>query len=404
MDRLIEMRERGLSISAIAREIECDRKTVRKWLSEGRYRPKKLGPQRSSKLDPHKEYIMRRLGEGVFNTSVLLRELRAQGYLGGRSILKDFVSPFRQQRQVQATVRFETPPGEQVQMDWGECGELEEGGVSRKVYCFSLVLGYSRMLYAEFVTQRDVDAMIGCVLRGFKYFGGLPKVILTDNMSQVTPGRDADKRPRWNQRFLDFTRHYGLTVRLCRFRRPATKGKIESGVGYVKGNFLPGVREVFSLADLNAQLRTWLAETANCRVHGTTHELPIRRLPDEHLRPLTGVPEFDTARHLRRRVSRDCYVDVETNRYSVPWIHAGRDVTVRITSEGLLEVLWDGTSIARHQVVPGRYQLVTDPRHFEGLPLGETQPANRFRLPVAAPAVEVRPLSAYEALAEVGDR
>lgn len=165
---------------------------------------------------------------------------------------------------------------------------------------------------------------------------------------------------------------------------------------------MPGVRQISSLADLNAQVRVWMAETANCRIHGTTHEKPIVRFPQENLRPLTGVAEFDTATYLDRKVARDCYVDVETNRYSVPWAYAGRDVRIRIDERGRLQVLWGGAVIARRRVSNGRFQVITNPKHFEGLPLGDGQTSRIRRVLVAVPSVEVRSLAAYEAAAEAG--
>lgn len=403
VERLIEMYQNGMSISAIARELDCDRKTVRKWLKQGGFRPRKPRSRRPSKLDPHKEYIMKRLADGVFNAEVLLRELRQRGYAGGRSILNDLLFAFRQQQKVKATLRFETPPGEQAQVDWGECGFIVEDGLKHKLYCFTMVLGYSRMLYVEFTTRQHIDALILCIIHAFRFFGGLPRVLLTDNMKQVVTGHEADGTPCWNTRFLDFSRHYGLKIRLCRPRRARTKGKVESGVGYVKQNFLPGVLAVSSLDDLNAQVRVWLSEVANCRPHGTTHQPPVERFRDENLIPLHLVSEFDTSSYLNRRVSSDCFVDVHTNRYSVPWQYAGRDVRVRLL-ETRMEVQWGGTVVAEHDLVQGRFQVISNPDHLKGIPLDDGRSRRSGRLLVAAPEVEVRPLSVYEAVAGVGGR
>jgi len=403
VERLFEMRQNGMSISAIARELDCDRKTVRKWLKQGGFRPRKPRSARPSKLDPHKEYTMKRLADGVFNAEVLLRELRLRGYAGGRSILNDFLFPFRQQQRVRATMRFETPPGEQAQIDWGECGSILEDGVKHNLYCFTMVLGYSRMLYVEFTTRQHIDELLRCTIHGFRFFGGLPRVLLTDNMKQVVTGREADGMPRWNTRFLDFSRHYGLKVRLCRPRRARTKDKVESGVGYVKQNFLPGVMAVSSLDDLNAQARVWLSEVANRRPHGTTHQPPVERFRDEDLVPLELVPEFDTSKRLNRRVSRDCYLDLHTNRYSVPWQYAGRDVSVRLL-ETRIEIRWGGTVVAEHYLAHDRFQVISNPDDLKGIPLEDRQAPRSGRLLVAAPEVEVRPLSVYEAVAGVGER
>ena len=198
-------------------------------------------------------YIDVRLAEGLENCVVLLREIRELGYEGGYTVLKDYVHPRRRPRQPKATMRFETGPGEQAQVDWGVVSYKGEDGRKHRMWVFVMVLGFSRAIYVEFVRRADVPTFIRCHLNAFDYFGGVPRRCLYDNAKVVVIERDdEDGDHEWNSRMLDFARRVGFELRLCKPYRAQTKGKVENGVKYVKGNFWPSVR--FSDdADLNRQ-------------------------------------------------------------------------------------------------------------------------------------------------------
>ena len=169
--KLYEFKGEGHSIRAIARTLGISRNTVRKYLRAPEV--PKPGPRqkRPSKLDAYKKFIMQQWAEGVTNCKVLLRELRARGYTGGYTILKDFVQPLRHHPQPKVTVRFETRPGEQAQVDFGSCAVvLPDGRVWRK-WCFTMVLSWSRAIYVEFVNRADTPTFMRCHVNGFAYFG-----------------------------------------------------------------------------------------------------------------------------------------------------------------------------------------------------------------------------------------
>ncbi len=170
---------------------------------------------------------------------VLLREVRARGYSGGYTILKEYVQPRRRRRQPRATVRFETGPGEQAQVDWGRLSYITEDGRKRRVWAFVMVLSWSRALYVEFVRRADVATFMRFHVNAFEYFGSVPRRCLYDNAKVVVLGRDDAGRPEWNSRMLDFALRVGFEMRLCRPYRAQTKGKIESGVKYVRRNLWP---------------------------------------------------------------------------------------------------------------------------------------------------------------------
>lgn len=402
-----ELARQGLSITDIARRVGCDRKTVRKHLS----RPDQPGytarPPQPSKLDPFKSYLEQRLETGVFNCEVLYRELCARGYHGKTTILRDYVQPRRRSARYQATVRFETPPGQQGQVDWGYFGTLWHEGRYRRLYCFALTLGYSRALYAEFTVSSGMMAFLRCHMHAFAELGGVPEHLLHDNQKTVVHTHDPGGAHLWNARYLDFADHYGFVPRVCRPYRAQTKGKVESSIKYIRRNFWPSCPDVPTLESLNEALKHWLADVANVRVHGTTHEVPQVRLAQESLRPVTVAP-YDLSMVSTRRSSKDGFISYNGNRYSVPAGKALSQLTVRETPEGCLEVYAGLERVARHDLVTGRYQSIVDPAHFDALwqALKERQdPAQillagpRLGPDVIEPQVEVRSLELYEAIA-----
>ncbi len=188
--QIFEMKGQGRSIREIARLLEISRNTVRKYVRTPEVPKAKARPKRNSKLDPYKDYILQRLAEGVDNCIVLLREIRARGYEGGCTILKEFVHPHRRRSQPPATVRFETRPGEQAQVDFGLFRYRTPEGTTRWVWAFVMVLSWSRAIYVKFICRADVDTFIRCHINAFTRLGGVPRHCLYDNAKVVVLGRD----------------------------------------------------------------------------------------------------------------------------------------------------------------------------------------------------------------------
>lgn len=309
---LKELHNRGLSIKEIARRSGHDRKTVRKYL-KGKQPPQPQSrKQRPSKLDPFKPYLLGRMGQGVFNCVKLLQEIQGQDYPGQVSIVKDFVRPYRQQQRQLAVVRFETRPGQQAQVDWGYFGQILVDGHWKKLYAFVMTLGYSRMKYVEFTLSCDLEHFLQAHQHAFQYFGGVVEQTLVDNLKTAVLGRQG-RHIQWHPRYLDLAAHYGFVPRACWPNRPQTKGKVENAMGYVKGNFWPGIAFV-DLTDLNAQARLWCDTVANAKVHATTKEVPLQRWPKEGLTPLPEM-NYDTSYLAHRQVQRDCLVHYRGSRY-----------------------------------------------------------------------------------------
>jgi transposase len=407
VEEINALKRDGLSIVAISQLTGFDRKTIRKYLLKPIARPV-YGPRPApvSKLDPFKPYLLERLQAGVWNAQVLLRELRERNYTGGYTILTDWLRPQREAAGVVAVRRFETPPGKQAQVDWGHLGSITEEGERRRLWGFTITLGYSRMLMAEAATDQTLGTLLRMHETAFRQWGYVPEEILYDRMKTVWNGTDERGEIVWNAVFLDFARYWGFKPRLCRPYRAQTKGKVESGVKYVRRNFLCGLqgREPATLADLNAELRRWVAEVANQRIHGTTGEQVLARWDEDRLamQPVNKRAPYPYTGDEQRKVARDAYVAWQGSRYSVPWTYAGKEVWVREHGEQV-EVRCGTELIARHSPSGRRHQVITQSEHHTGIPPGSV-PCGKTLIHVqqGAPVVEIRPLAAYESVAGGG--
>lgn len=405
MKQLYELKGEGRSIRRIAKDLGISRNSVRKYLRSPQVPRARPRPARPSKLDPYKGYIQQRLSDGLENCVVLLRELRAQGYDGGYTILKEYVHPLRRRIQPQATMRFETEPGEQAQVDWGSFSYLTEDGHKKKVWAFVMVLSWSRAIYVEFVRRADEATFIRCHINGFGYLGGVPRRCLYDNAKVVVLGRDDNGRPEWNQRFLDFSLRVGFDIRLCKPYRAQTKGRVESGVKYVRGNMWPGARFTDD-ADLNRRAMEWCESVANVRVHGTTRQRPKELLVKEqpHLAPLPEPARLTPFLREDRKVGRDGYVQWDRAWYGVPWTWAAQTVQVA-PRLGMVEIWGGDHRIAVHPKAQRAGQRFTLPGQWNGLRNGDNRPRKEaLAVQVSTVEVERRSLDVYDLLAAGGAR
>ena len=405
MKEIYEMKGAGRSIRGIAEDLGVARNTVRRYLKSPEAMRPRQRARRTSKLDSYTEYVDRRLDDGLENCVVLHRELQALGYDGGYSILKSYVSPRRRRRQPEATMRFETAPGEQAQVDWGSLAYLDEDGKKRRIWVFVMTLGWSRACYVELVRRADTAAFIQCHVNAFEYLGGVPRRCLYDNAKVVTLGRDEEKQPIWNQRMLDFAMRVGFETRLCQPYRAQTKGKVESGVKYVKGNMWPSIRFTDD-ADVNRQGLEWCDSVANRRIHGTTHRVPWEMLAEEraHLGRLPGRASLAPYLREDRKVARDGFVSWEGSRYGVHWKWVGRIVQVG-QRQGTVEIWVGDERIAVHPRAQRLGQRFILPGQWQGLARGDGRPrpeAMAVQIPVGD--VERRSLDVYELAAVGGGR
>ena len=290
----------GKGIREIARTVGCSRNLVRRVLRRGtkaRYGPR---PPRPRKLDPFAEYVRERIERAKPNrlaATVLLRELRELGYDGGYTQLKALVAEIAPPPVPEPVVRFETEPGRQAQIDF-----IIFRRRPSLLAAFTAYLGWSRYGYAEFTDNERVETLIACLENAFEFFGGAPHSLLCDNPKTIVLNRDAygEGKHRFNQAFLDFTGHYGVRTHLCHPYRAQTKGKVERFHRYVRESFyvplvsrLPGLLDV---ASANREIRRWLHEVANVRVHATTREQPVARWRRERELLLPLPPRYSGRR------------------------------------------------------------------------------------------------------------
>ena len=393
------LHKQGHSIRAIARMTGHSRNTVRKVLA-AKGPPVFRTPKRKSKLDPFKDYLHGRIEQCNLSGRRLFDEIRSMGFDGSYTIVNDFARTLRPRRSGKLTVRFETPPGEQSQCDWGYCGRYEDaGGRRHSIYTFILVLAYSRFMYVCFTTRMHLKTLVRCHQQAFAYCGGWTRSILYDNMKQVRIDRHS-----WNPQFMDFADHYGFISKTHRPYRPRTKGKVERMVGYVKDNWLNG-RSFADLEDLNLQTRIWLEQTANCRVHQTTGQRPCDLLKHEPLSALGSIRPYQWIDREPRVVTAEAMVLYRKSHYSVPAIAVGQKVVVEAQGQRIAIRLGD-TIIAEHgkaQRQGQRIELEAHTRERWDSVLSEAAQA-RTASPTwfigrGAPSVQTRPLAQYEEVA-----
>jgi transposase len=360
------LKKRGVYNKDIAAELGIHPKTVSRALQRGGA-PAKKRQQRSSKLDEYKARIDQLLQEGVWNAAVIYSEIKAAGYEGKQSILREYIAPKRVLRAGRATVRFETRPGQQMQSDWGEIETLI-GGERQKVYFIVNQLGYSRRFHFWCTDRLDAEHTYEGLVRSFEYLGGVPQEVLVDNQKVAVMANNGRGQVRFNERFLDVAAHYGFEPKACRPYRARTKGKDERMVGYIKQHFFVRYRAFESWAHLNQLAEQWLKEEADQRRHGTVHEVVAERFEREGP-TLAVLParRYDTAYRESRQVSWDSYIEVRGNRYSVPARLTGRTVGVRISLDEQVWVYEGDSLVAHHRLQPAQQGWGTVAEHHADL-------------------------------------
>jgi len=288
------------------------------------------------------------------------------GYAGGYATVRRFVRPLREEATREATVRFETEPGRQGQVDWGQCWTTIASR-SVPVRLFVMTLGYSRRLFARATLDEKLPTLIGCHEEAFEHFGGIAHELLYDNPKTVVHARDFEgSRIEWNPVFWDFSAYRGFRPRLCRPYRAQTKGKVEAGVKYVK-RFLRG-KAFDSLEHLNECLMNWIMTVADERIHGTTHRKPSEMFLEEKglLLDHRQRPPYVIQDRALRHVAKDCLVSFETNRYSVPLRFVGQPVEVMRDGKHVM-LYHRGELIATHPRCEARHRCITDRAHYAGI-------------------------------------
>jgi len=360
--------ELGWGAKRIARATGAHRDTVRRYLRGGADAEVQVRPGARRLSDEQRRLAGELLATTAEGNGVVVRQLLAeQGVDATLRTVQRALRPLREEASARAlaTVRFETAPGHQLQIDFGE-KQVVIAGELVKVYLFVAVLGYSRRIFVRASLSQKQDDWREGLASAFRHFGGVPQRLLIDNAGAMVIGRDGDHAVL-HPAFAAFCKDWGVAVSACRPYRARTKGKTERGVGYVKHNGLAG-RAFASIAELDTHLARWCVD-ADQRVHGTTHERPLDRFErDERvaLGPLPARPLPVRERRVTRKVAADCFVDVDRVRYSVPHRLVRRSVEV-LVGETEVRVYFGGDVVAAHVRSREPFQRIVDPTHLDGL-------------------------------------
>ncbi len=376
MKEIVRLHKMKLGTRKIALKVGVGRKVVRNLLQRlGHLEPPARATATSasapaSKLDPFVDLIREKVKKNLTNARIL-REIKAQGYRGGLSILADYTRTLRVQPPPAKKVwrRFETAPGEEMQFDWSPY-RVPIGGRLRVVHAFAAILGFSRKVHVRFYPDEREPTLLEAHVYAFEDFGGVTRRGVYDRMSTVVLGTiGKDRKPLWHPTFRDFTGYYGYEPYLCKVADPDRKGKDERVFLYLERDFIRGA-EFDSFEDLNAKVRLWLDEVANCRVHGTTRKVPDEAWAQE--RPfLIALPEsrYPAYDEQLRKVGPDSVVSVRGTPYTVPAKLAHQNVYVHLYSDhfDVCDPKGEVAFSRRYVSDAERGRLVIDPMHYESV-------------------------------------
>jgi transposase len=372
--------------------------------------------KRKSLLDPYKDNIKAWLEEDMDYTATWIYDrLSAMGFSGSYEIVKRKVSAIKAERQKIAYMRFETEPGCQGQVDFGEFQVEQAEGRVKKLYLFSMILGYSRKIYGELIERCDLPTFLDCHIRAFEYFGGVPEQLLYDRMKNVFIGKVAGKK-KFNDTLLGFALHYGFNPEVAPAYAAWVKGKIERPYSFIREGFWRGYGFV-CMESANRDLQKWL-ERKEKRVHGTTHEVVLLRFARErpHLRGLP-LQAFDTSYRVYRKVHKDCTVRFEGNSYVVAHTLVGEKILLRVKDKAM-RIFSNDSLVVTYEIPEGKGHLVQDKRFYEALKKDHEMNRRKYRFgsrkkgrakytigllkPPYDMDVEVRPIAIYDQAAGGG--
>jgi len=392
--KIRDCRERQrLTVAQTARALHLHPRTVAKWSARSHFE-RRRPVSRGSLLDPFKPRITRLLDTYPYSAVQIFQRLREEGYGGGLTILRDYVRRIRPPRRP-VYLKLNFAAGECAQVDWGSFGSVAVRNTRRRLSFFVMVLAYSRRMFAEFTVSQTMEHFLACHEHAFAELG-IPSKLMVDNLKSAVLQRLAGVAPVFNPRYLDFARHHGFEIVACNVGRGNEKGRVESGVGYVKKNFLRGL-ELSDFSAIQAAAQVWLDTVANVRIHGETQRRPIDLFAEErpHLRRPNPHP-YDLARTSTTIASSQFRITLDTNYYSVPSSYAHRRLTVKAYPDRVC-IYFDNQLIARHPRRYGRHEDIEDPDHAKGL-IAQRHRAREQRLMMHFLALSPDAAAYYEGL------
>ena len=286
-----------------------------------------------SLVTPYRDRVLKWSEQGLTATAIHQALVRRHGFTGAYNSVKRFIASHKSPKS--PTIILEHKPGIAAQVDFGAGPKLVDSrtGEVRKTWFFVMTLAYSKHQYVEFVWDQRVETWLGCHRRAFEHFGGVPRKVVIDN-PKCAIVRAYYREPEVQRSYAELAEAYGFILDVCPVGQPQKKGVVESGVKYVKSNFLP-LREFRGLSDLNRQVLEWVLGLAGNRIHGTTKARPLTRFAEVERSFLTPLP--DKAPELvvwhRVRLHGDCHVHFEKCRYSAPFKLVRANLWLRATEK-----------------------------------------------------------------------
>jgi transposase len=354
--------QRGKSKSEIARILGVDRKTVRNILNKPDDAPIEKRPH-PSMLDPYMKYIQEKINLELSATRIWQDLQQDFSFKGQYTTVRDYVRKLKKSDK-KAFMVLHSLCGEEAQVDFGYIGTLKVDGKYRKAWVFVIVLSYSRYMYAQIVLDQSVKTFIQCHSNAMKYFGGVPQVVKIDNLKAGIIEANFYE-PLVQRTYASFAAHYGFLPQPCRIYTPTDKGKVESGVDYVKDNGLKG-RNFKDYQEACDFLKHWLRDIANVRVHGTTRKIPQEVFEQEEKAKLGQLPvqDFIFSSSQKASLNTNCHLSYKGVYYSAPYQYIGMELDV-IEVNSLLKIYYQNTELAVHIIkTTEKGGYVTDAMHY----------------------------------------
>jgi transposase len=357
----------GKGINAICRETMLGRKKVRKLLGVARgEQTLKVAAERSSILVPYGDDIRKALDDcPEMKAPAVLDRIRAKGYQGGITVLRDHLRKIRPRPKQEAFLTRSYEPGRMLQVDWADFG-FAIPGCARRVSAFVAALAFSRYLFLVFTLSQAMGSFLRCMDQALRFFGGRTLVDVFDNMKTVVLERTAHT-VRFHPRFVEYARTRGFGIQACAPRRPTEKPYVERPIGTIRTRFWPG-RHPTDLFDLNAQATRWRDNIFNNVINEETGKVPSLVFRNEEQKLLTPVPEtfFDTDDLVSTGISKTFRVDFDRNDYTTPWRLVGQSVLVR-GDEQEVSIFLGTKQVAVHNRCWDVGKLIRDDSHEQGL-------------------------------------
>ena len=352
----------------LARRYDCDPRTIDRYLKiqSGEIQPKKHKRIYHSKLDSYKDIIIRKVDTYGCSAMAVYKFIKKKGYTGGYSILADFVRKHKENETKKATIRFETNPGLQAQVDWKEDMKLvNRAGEEFKVNIFLMVLGYSRLKFIKITTDRTQPTLFTCMTEAFQYFDGIPQEILFDNMKTVVDhSKSSFTKTVFNSRFEYFAKDIGFKPIACRPYRPQTKGKVESLAKLM--DRLKAYNEEFDTWDDLISICDRFMDDINNEISQGSDEIPVALFnkEKEYLLPL---PSMDVLQNYISRqedktysVNRESMIKYNGKKYSVPTRYIGERMTVKVDDNDILSIYYNNDLVVCHEISSKKYNYTLD--------------------------------------------